>query len=103
MTTTREILTGALRLINVVQANEVPSAQDMDISLESLNALMQSKSNDLLNIHVIVQKRFLLVPGQFEYTLGEGGDWDTKRPMRIEQSKLMLNPVTALIGSTTGV
>jgi len=93
LTTTRELLTGALRLINVVQANEVPSAQDMEISLEALNALMDSKSTELLNIHTFTPHRFLLVPGQFEYTLGPGGDWSTERPMRLEQSKLMLHPL----------
>ncbi len=95
MTTSRELITGALRLINAVQANEEPSAEDMDISRESLNALIDSKSNDLLNIHTITPYRFLLTPGQFKYSLGPDGTWSIPRPMRIEQAKVMLNPIVS--------
>lgn len=101
MTTARDLIKGALRLINVVQANEEPTAGDVDISLEALNALMLSKSNELLNIHHITPIRFPFVPGQFVYKLGPalddagnptGADWVTARPMRLEQAKMMLNP-----------
>lgn len=101
MTTTRQLLTGALRLINAIGTNEEPSSSDMDVALESLNALMDSKSNELLNIHTITPFMFSLVPGQFKYTLGPGGDWDTVRPMRMEQAKLMLNPVFTYAPTTS--
>lgn len=92
MTTARNLIKGSLRLLNVISANEEPTAEDVDISLTALNELMDSKSNDLLNIHTITPYKYLLEPGKFEYTLGPSGDWPTVRPMRIEQAKLMLNP-----------
>ena len=99
MTTVRELTTGALRLINVISTNEEPSADDINISREALNALISSKGNLLLNIHTITPYRFSLVPGQQNYILGPatddagnatGADWITERPMRIEQANLML-------------
>lgn len=93
MTTTRQLLTGSLRTINAVQANEEPLDQDMDITLSAFNALVDSMANDLLNIYTFTPYRFLLTAGQSTYTLGPGGDWDTPRPMRIEQAKTILYPV----------
>lgn len=93
MSTARELLTGALRVLNVVSTNEEPSADDMNIALESFNQLLDGMSNELLNIHTVTPVQFPLVAGKAAYTLGPGGDWETVRPMRIEQSKLMLNPV----------
>lgn len=71
----------------------------MDISREALNALISSKSNELLNIHTITPYTFSLVPGQHEYKLGPalddagaatGADWVVERPMRIEKANLLL-------------
>ena len=102
MTTIRQILTGSLRLINAIQTNEEASAADMEIAREALNALIDSKSNDLLNIHTITPFRYALVPGQFLYKLGPAlddagnatnADWVTERPMRLEQAKMMRNPI----------
>lgn len=71
----------------------------MDISREALNALVSSKSNDLLSIHTMTPHRFALAPGQYEYTVGPAlddagnatnADWVTKRPVRIEKTVLML-------------
>lgn len=109
MTTMRTLITGSLRLLNVIQANEEPTAQDMDISLASMNALVDSLGNDLLNIFTLSPLRFVLTPGQETYTLGPAtvngvatnADWVTERPMRIEQAKVILYPT--LSGGTNPV
>lgn len=92
MATGRELINAALRKLNASSANSAPTAEDMDIGLEALNSLIESKSNTILNTHTITPKRYLLVPGQSTYSLGPTGDWVTDRPMRIEKAKLMLNP-----------
>lgn len=103
MTTTRQLITGAFRLINAIQANEEPTAEDVAIAQEALNALIDSESQNLLNIHEINPYRFPLTPGQFLYTLGPTGEWQTERPMRIEQAKMMLNPIVySATGNNTG-
>ena len=92
MTTARQLITGSLRLLNVVQANEEPTDGDMNIALEGLNALIDSKSDELLNSHTIQPYRFVTTPDTFQYTLGPGGDWDVTRPMRVEKAVVVLNP-----------
>jgi hypothetical protein len=86
MTTVRKLITGALRLINVVQANENPTADDMDIALQSLSGMVDSWSNDNLMIFTKNPYNFNTVSGQQQYTLGPGGDWATIRPMSIDQA-----------------
>lgn len=86
-TTVRKLMTGALRLINVVQANEAPSSDDMQITLEAFEGMIDSWSNDSLMIYTINPTQFDTVSGQQTYTLGPGGDWDTARPMAIQQAK----------------
>lgn len=93
MTTARQIITTALRKLAVVSANAAPTAEDIDIGLEALNQLIDSKSTALLNIHTITPYRFQFIPGQFNYLLGPTGDWVTERPMRLEKARLMVNPV----------
>ena len=101
MTTTRTLIKGALRLINVISTNEEPTADDVDVSLKALNTLIDSLGNDILNIFTFTPYRFLLVSGQQTYKLGPaldeagnatGADWVTERPMRIEQAKVLLYP-----------
>jgi hypothetical protein len=82
--TTRDMMTGALRLINVVQANEVPTATDMDIALYSLDSMIDSWSNNRLMIYSINEYNFTLT-GATSYTLGPGGDFNVERPMAVEQ------------------
>ena len=97
MTTIRELITGSMRLINVVAANETPSEGDMEIAKEAFTGLIDGLQADLLNIYTINPYRFLLVGGQQEYTLGpgainnelSGADWVLPRPMRVERAVLL--------------
>jgi hypothetical protein len=91
MTTVRQLITGALRLINVVQANEVPTAEDMNISIASMTGLLDSWSAESLMIFLMKQYYFPTYGGVKDYTLGAGGDWDLARPMAIEKITVSLN------------
>lgn len=83
MSTIRELITGALRLINVIQANETASADDMDISFAAFNAMLDNWSTERLTIFSINFYDFAYTPGQYQYTLGPGGDWNITRPMEL--------------------
>ena len=72
-TTVRELVTGALRLINVVQANETPTDDDMDVALSAFRGLIDSWSNGSLMIYSINPYNFPIIAGKHEYTLGIGG------------------------------
>ena len=92
MTTTRELITGALRLIGVVQVNETPTAADMQISLDALQGLVDSWATERLYVYNLNPSYFPFVPGQKSYTIGPefdsageptGADWVIQRPMDI--------------------
>lgn len=86
MATVRKLITGAMRLINVVQANEAPTADDMDIAIQALDGMVDSWSNDSYMVYTMNPYNFPTTAGQQTYTLGPGGDWDTIRPMAINQA-----------------
>ena len=83
MATIRELLTGALRLINVVQQNETPTADDMSVTFQAFNNMLSGWSNDRLYIFSMNPYEFSFVPNQRVYTLGPGGDWSIDRPMEV--------------------
>lgn len=93
MATARQIITAALRKLNAASANSEPTAEDITLGLDTLNSLIESKSNQFLNIHTIRQKLFALEAGKFQYSVGPTGDWQTERPIRVEKVKLLMNPV----------
>jgi len=93
MSSLRELLTSSLRLINVVQANENPSADDLEVAKSAFNAIVDSWSTEHLDIFTVQPYRFQLTPYKQNYTLGPGGDWSIERPMNIQQASVMLNPV----------
>lgn len=90
-TTVRDLIAGSLRLINVIGLNETPKQSVMDISLQALDAMTDSWSNDRLMIYSITPYIFDLTTGANSYTLGPGGDWNTPRPMKIEHLYARLN------------
>jgi hypothetical protein len=90
-TTVREIIKSSLTKINAIQPGETPTDSDLDISLESLEGLIDSWSNEKLMIYTFNPFYFEATAGNQIYTLGPGGDWDTPRPMNIQQAYLSLN------------
>lgn len=92
MATTRQLITGAMRLLNIYAAGETPSADDMEVAKQSLNGLVDSWSNNRLMIYTVNPHEFQTVGSQESYTLGPGGDWDIERPMEIASMQARLNP-----------
>ena len=91
MSTIRDLINGAGRLINIVQKNEVLDASDMQTAVYSLQGLVDSWSNDRLMIYTITEYVFPLT-GAESYTLGPFGDWNVTRPMKIETAYARLQP-----------
>jgi len=71
-----------------VQANEEPTDDDMNITLEALSGMIDSWSNDSLLIYTMNPYTFNTVAGVQTYTLGPGGVWDIERPMKIAQANI---------------
>lgn len=69
-TTAQDLITGALRNINVLAASETPSASDSSDALQVLNDLLESWSIDHLNVFCVVENLLSFTPGQYQYTIG---------------------------------
>ena len=92
-TTTRQLITGAFQLINVIQANETPSAADMDTAIYSLDSMTDSWSNNRLMVYHIDQMSFAL-NGKATYTLGAAN------PL---VGSIISFDLTAMTGGSTGI
>ncbi len=85
MSTTRDLITAAARLINVVDATESLTDEDAQAFERALNGMIDSWSNNRLMIHGIKQYVHTLTPSNPSFTIGPGGDLDVVRPLAIEQ------------------
>jgi hypothetical protein len=95
MSTTRQLITGAMRLLNIYAAGETPSADDMDIAKQALAGMIDSWSNNRLMVYTVTPYQFATVSNQATYTLGVGGNWNTERPMEIASMQARQNPGSA--------
>lgn len=82
ITTARDIIKRSLQKIGAITKNEDPSADEANDALNSLNALLDSWSNDSLNIYARTWESFALT-GASSYTIGTGGNFSTTRPTNI--------------------
>lgn len=70
MTTASDIITGALRFINVYSPGESLSSSDSDDALATLNELLDSWSTDQASVYASDEDVFTFVPAQYRYTIG---------------------------------
>lgn len=83
MTTARSIIKKAMQKGGILIKNEDPADDEANDALDTLNALLDSISNDALNIYARTWETFTLVGGTVSYTIGVGGVFNTVRPMQI--------------------
>lgn len=80
------LITSALNKIGTYAAGEPISAADSSQSLEILNLMVDSWSNESLTTYAVSEQSTVLVPGQYQYTIGTGGNINATRPLRILES-----------------
>lgn len=88
MTTIRDIISGSLRLLEVLGAGEAPTAEDAADCLKSLNAMIASWSIDGKKIWTESIDTFTLTSGTASYTLGTGGTLNASLPVKIKTMTL---------------
>lgn len=96
--TALDLITRALRLINVVASGELPTSDEANDSLAAFREMIDSWNADRLGVFSINAQDFSLTLGQQAFTMGPGGNFDTNRPAKIEgMSSILLyspsNPV----------
>lgn len=86
MTTAIGLITRAMRLAGSIGVGETPDDDEAADGLTALNSMMDSFSIERLMVYYIVEETLTLVAGTASYTMGSGGDLNTTRPTRIEDS-----------------
>lgn len=81
-------------MVGVAASGEALDASQATDGLSSLNDLLDSWSNEELMIPNQVREVFALISGQQTYTMGTGGNFNTTRPMRIENAWLQVAGTT---------
>jgi hypothetical protein len=74
------IINPALRLANIIGAEETPSNAEAQDALRTLNRLIDQWAADSLKIPVITAKTFTLSASTTSFTVGSGGNIDITRP-----------------------
>ena len=90
-TTALDIIKGSLRLLQVLNDDITLTASEANDALECLNMMIDSWSNESLMLSHVTKEAFTLTPGQVTYTMGLGGNFDTSRPISIEQATINVN------------
>lgn len=103
MTTARRIIKRALQKNGVLTKGESPSGDEASDALDSLNDLVGSWSNDSLLIYARLSESFPLVSGQASYTIGNGGDFNTARPMQILSAFTRIGSIDYSMDAINGV
>lgn len=90
MATALDLISSALRLINVVAAGETTDIATANDALMVLNDMIDSWNADRLAIFTTKSEDFPFVLSQQSYTMGPTGDFDTARPARIDSMSVIL-------------
>jgi hypothetical protein len=86
MTTAINIIERALRTINVLGTDEPASADQASDGLDSLNDVLSAMSNEKLMVYEMVLENFPLIAAQASYTIGPSGNFNTTRPIAINNA-----------------
>lgn len=84
MSTARDLIRRSLLLIGAIAPGETPSADESSDALKTLNEMLDSWSNENLIINAKTRETFPLIPGKSSYTMGPSGDFNTLRPVKID-------------------
>jgi hypothetical protein len=89
MATALDIITRAMRLIGQLPAGEDPSAEESADGLVVLNELLASFSNEEGLVYQIQTETFTWPGGSASRTIGSSGNFNTARPVRIDESSFI--------------
>ncbi len=87
--TNQDLITSSLRLIGVLPAGQTPNPEELSDSRDVLNAMLAEWNTQGLQIFAIRHETFPLVAGTQSYTIGEGGVFDTERPVKIQSAGIV--------------
>jgi hypothetical protein len=87
--TVQELITGSLRMIGELSPGQTPNASELSAGMEMLNAILESWELQRRKVFVIDELQFPLTSGKGTYTMGEGGEFDSYRPVKIQSANII--------------
>lgn len=84
MSTPRDLINGAMRLIGVLASGETLASEQANDALTRLNSMIKSWSIDGFMVYKVVREELTML-AQASQTLGSGGNISTTRPEKIER------------------
>jgi hypothetical protein len=88
-----DLITRALKAIGNIGSGEVPTAPDANDSLEILNEMLDSWSTSSTLVFCNNEESFPLQSNKGVYSMGQGGDFPTVRPVDIQSVYVRLGAV----------
>ncbi len=85
MSSARDIITRAFRLLGVFEASETPGPDDLAAGLSTLNEWISNLATQRASIFTVVPTAHPLTGSVASYTIGPGGDFNQVRPLWIDQ------------------
>jgi hypothetical protein len=85
-TTVLSLIIDSMQDAGIIAADEVPTNTEAQKCFRLLNRMLDTWSTENLMIYNNVQEVFSLAAGQQTYTIGTGGDFNTSRPVNINQA-----------------
>jgi hypothetical protein len=83
MVSVLELVTTSMQDIGAIAPGEAATAQEANFALSKLNGMFELWSTEELMVYGVDEEEFSLVAEQAVYTMGDGGDFDTDRPVKI--------------------
>jgi hypothetical protein len=83
MATVNDLISGSLRLANILGEGQTASGEQAANALTTLNDMIQAWNLDGLMLYGTTASTGTLVVGQDTYTVGSGGNFTFDRPVRI--------------------
>lgn len=93
MTTANDIIVTSLKLIGQLGQGETASDADITDGLEALNTMLDSWRINRLNVYRLNEISFTLTANKSSYTIGDGGEFDTERPVNVQSAFIRQNSI----------
>lgn len=91
---TSDLLRRSMYLINALAAGDVMDDMMANDALSTLNEMIDSWSTETLAVYGTDNDEFPMVPGKAIYTYGTGGDFNTQRPVFVDDMYMIRQGVT---------
>jgi hypothetical protein len=93
--TVGDIIKVALRKLDIIQLNQAPDSDESNLCLDALNLMLGQWNTEKLMIFGYQNETFNLTPGVGVYSIGDGGDFQTTRPQKIDKAFIRFTPSNA--------